>query len=155
MAEPVEEAHDPLFRDQAVAWAGGRRLGDLPRLETRATHRLFQLLVMALIALAAAGSLVRVPVNAEGTAVVDGKRGLVTALFAAPLDVHPGDSFSVYVGEATRPLLVKIASVSPAPNKQVEVTGHVPATTTALSLSGRAYIRTGSTSLLRFIVSPT
>lgn len=151
MTEPAENEQVPLFRDQAVAWAGGRRLGDLARVESATTTRLFRLLVVTLIGLVCGGMLIRVPITAQGTVVVDSERGLTTALFAEPLQVQQGQSLLVYVGASTSALHVRVDSVSSTIDHQVKVTGHV-SPSSGPPRGGRAYLQTGSTSLLGFVV---
>lgn len=151
MTEPTTDGRDPPFRDQAVAWAGGRRLGDVTRVDSATNSMLFGLLSVALAGLLFAGFLVKVPVKAEGTVVVDPNRGLVTALFDGPLHVPSGGVLTVFVGKSTRARTVPIDSVTSTGDHEVTVTGRV-SPRDGPSRAGRAYIQTGSTSLLSYVL---
>lgn len=152
MTEPVEEVRDRLFRDEAVRWAGGRRFGDPARVASRTTPWLYRLLVVALIGAVAAGLLIRVPVSTQGNVVVDVEHGTLTALFPRGVEAHPGDRLSVYLGQSTQAIQVRADTVTQTANHQVEITAHVPESAGS-SVSGRAYIHTGSTFLLRYVVT--
>jgi hypothetical protein len=150
MTPPAHVRVDPLFRDEAVQWARGSRLGDPARLSSRATARLYWLLVALVMAAALMSVLVQVPTTAHGTAAVDFARGQFTAILPTGVEVGPGNPITLFVEGEGGHRRVTVAEVTRS-DDLVVLTGEVPFLD-GPPRAGRVDVHTGTTSLLQYLL---